>query len=412
MAVKKLPTDFLGANVGIDSSLFSAEMTGVGNYCFHLLKAIMNAQPGIEFVGFSNAWRPVTLQYLNEFEVAQGKHGLKGERSADLIKVERVGNYIRKYVSGFSVARGAYRQVLKRRFQSIPPEHALRLFHAFKYIPMWDLDVPVLPVVYDLSFIRYPDTHPKDRLQSLESLPDVIGSSPIIQTISQFTKKEIVETFGCSAEKIIVAPPAASHMFRPLGQQRTDESLSQFGLSYQRYFLAVGTLEPRKNLRTLIAAYSRLSQSNQSQFPLVIVGHKGWGNLDLPSETDRLVRDGHVRFLDSISNLHLRSLYEGALALLFPSLYEGFGMPVVEAFACGTEVVHSSNSAMDEITGVLAHRVIAEDVDGWTDVMRKLIADPSAVSLGQKERVDRSRAFSWKSSAEIVVEAYRYLGIP
>jgi glycosyltransferase involved in cell wall biosynthesis len=401
-----------GPTIGVESSLFGAEMTGVGNYCFHLLKAIMTAQPYVKFVGFSSRWETLDLQHMNDLEALRGKLASDEVSSFAPFNIGTVvENYIRNSVSGLSVARRAYRLFLKRRFQNVPPEHALRLFHAFKYIPMWELDVPVLPVVYDLSFIRYPETHPKDRLQSLELLPDVIGRSPIIQTISQFTKKEIVETFGCSPEKIIVAPPAASHVFRPLGQQRTEEALSQFGLSYQRYFLAVGTLEPRKNLRTLIAAYSRLSQSNQSQFPLVIVGHKGWGNLVLPSQTDRLVRDGRVRFFDSISDFQLRSLYEGALALLFSSLYEGFGMPVVEAFACGTEVVHSSNSAMDEITAGLAHRAIAEDVDGWTDIMRKLINDPSAGSLGRRKRTDRAGTFSWESSAEIVAESYRYWGM-
>jgi alpha-1,3-rhamnosyl/mannosyltransferase len=86
-------------------------------------------------------------------------------------------------------------------------------------------------------------------------------------------------------------------------------------------------------------------------------------------------------------------------------------MPVVEAFACGTEVVHSSNSAMDEISAGMAHRVIATDIDGWTDVMKKLIIDPSAGSLGREKRVDRAQTFSWKSSAEIVVETYRHWGI-
>jgi glycosyltransferase involved in cell wall biosynthesis len=398
------PADFMRTNVGVDANLFGTSMTGVGNYCFHLLKAMMNAQPRMEFIGFSNTWQPLTLQYLNEFELAYGKGGFEEEQSSGPVDVGRVVNHFRKYVGRGSVARRTYRHVLKRRFQNVPS--TLRLFHCFRYLPMWELALPILPVVYDLSFIRYPDTHPKERLQELESLPDVIARSPIIQTISQFTKAEIVEAFGCSPEKIIVAPPAASHMFHPLGQQRTEKALSELRLSYRQYFLAVGTLEPRKNLRTLIAAYSRLSQSSQDRYPLIIVGHKGWGNLDLPSETERLVRNGVVRFFDSISDFRLRSMYEGALALLYPSLYEGFGMPVVEAFACGTDVAHSSNSAMDEVTEGLAHRVGAEDVDGWTDVMRQLIADPSAVLFRQNERINRARTFSWKSSAEIVLEAY------
>src|SRR5258708_35385967 len=121
----------------------------------------------------------------------------------------------------------------------------------------------------------------------------------------------------------MVAPPAAAGIFRPLGAEATSADLIPLKLSYKNFLLAVGTLEPRKNLRTLISAYSELPPATRSRFPLVIVGNPGWGKLNLPPNTNRLITDGSVRFLGSVSDTRLRTRYEGAVGRLFPSLYAG-----------------------------------------------------------------------------------------
>jgi alpha-1,3-rhamnosyl/mannosyltransferase len=163
-------------------------------------------------------------------------------------------------------------------------------------------------------------------------------------------------------------------------------------------------LEPRKNLRTLITAYSQTSKSLRDRFPLVVVGGKGWGELDLPNTTDSLVDQGCLRFVGSVSNDELRSLYEGAVALLYPSVYEGFGMPVVECMACGTRVVHSARTSMDEITAGLVPTVQALDVDAWSETIKELVELKSDVTSSQL--IAQAATFSWNESAEKVVQGY------
>jgi alpha-1,3-rhamnosyl/mannosyltransferase len=166
-------------------------------------------------------------------------------------------------------------------------------------------------------------------------------------------------------------------------------------------------LEPRKNLKTLVSAYGRLPKTMRARIPLLVVGGSGWGKLDLPAEASLLVNEGSLKFLGSVNNAELRSLYEGSIALLFPSIYEGFGMPVVEAMACGTNVAHSSNTSMDEITNGAAKRVDATDVDAWSAVMTDFAARSNpTVCRDTQALIDQAATFNWNRSAAMVRKAY------
>lgn len=385
-------------------------MTGIGNYCFHLVKALLEQKLALQFHEFSHmACRPFDMDDLIRIEQMQGKHVGSQKLSLRASLTRKASLALRARLARAPTARRLYREFQAIRFQKIPQNVSLDIFHAFRYVPFADLDVPVLPVVYDLSFVRYPDAHPKDRLRQLEKLPKVLERAGLVQTISEFSKAEIVDVYGCSPDKIIVAPPAASNIFRPLGPEAGAPTLAKFDLTNKNYFLAVGTLEPRKNLRTLITAYARLSAADRARMPLAIVGNSGWGQLELPPDTARLKSDGSLRFLGAVSDAELRALYEGAVALLFPSIYEGFGMPVVEALACGTEVVHAANTCMDEITRGQAITVSATDVDAWIAPMQRLMDRESGDRLGVAERVAMAQAFNWTESAGTVMKAYETL---
>jgi len=238
-------------------------------------------------------------------------------------------------------------------------------------------------------------------------LPKVIERAALVHTISEFSKNEIIDVFGYPKERIFVAYPGAAQVFRPLGESATLQDLKRLDLTPDRYLLAVGTLEPRKNLKTLISAYANLSASDRASFPLVIVGGKGWGETDLPASTGKLVSEGSIRFLGFISDPVLRSLYQGSRLMLYPSIYEGFGMPVVEAMACGAQVAHSSNTSMDEITDASSDRIPALDVDAWTRCMREKISVDNALSEDERQKLmERARLFNWTDSASIVRRAY------
>lgn len=278
-------------------------------------------------------------------------------------------------------------------------------------MPPADPGVPTLPVVYDLSFVRYPQTHPRERLIWLERLPKIIARAPLIQTISEFSRSEIASVYGYPKGSIFVAPPAPASIFRPVGIDATRSGLAQFDLTPGAYLLAVGTLEPRKNLGTLVAAYARLPAAERSLMPLVVAGGAGWGNVGLPKQASELLRDGSLRFVGMVPDARLRDLYEGAVALFYPSLYEGFGMPVIEAMSCGTQVVHSEGTSMDEISGDFGLRLPPTDIDAWTCAIRTVIDQASSQqsAITRQKRIDRARLFDWARSADRVRTAYTEL---
>jgi alpha-1,3-rhamnosyl/mannosyltransferase len=397
--------------VGLESGILDGPMTGIANYTFHMVRSALELAPDLRYAGFRQFnWQAFDLAAL--------------ERIAARHETRETDNRPRSYWQGARVAAGAtlrgtasfgparavYRTLRQRRFASSVRGQSLDLFHAFNFRPPADPGVPVLPVIYDLSTFRHPEFHPGDRVRWLAPLPNILSRAPRVQTISEFSRQEIASLFGYPLDKIFVAPPAAAAQFAPIGEGATQRDLDAINLRYGNFFLAVGTLEPRKNLRTLIAAYAQLSPAARARFPLVVAGGAGWGELNLPAQTAALVAEGTLRFVQHVSGSQLRSLYEGARLLLMPSLYEGFGMPVVEAFACGTLVAHSEKTAMDEVSGDLGIRVAAGDVEGWTDALEGAMqGDAHADAASRSARIAQARKFDWHKGAGMVLASYRDL---
>lgn len=396
--------------VGFESSILNRSMTGVANYTFNIVRSVLELEPNLRFAGFRDFdWRRFDLAEAEKIACSERKRDDAGTSSAS--SLTRVRRRLLDDVAGLPGSRKAaavYREIRKGRFAWSVQKQSLDLFHAFNFRPLTDPGVPILPVIYDLSTFRHPEFHPADRVKWLEPLRQTIERAPLVQTISDFSRREIAELFAYPIAQILVVPPAAAPLFAPLGEERTQPGLDFLGLTYGEFFLVVGTHEPRKNIRTVIQAYSQLTSPERARCPLVLAGGRGWGKLDLPEPTEAMIRNGSVRFFHDMTDPQLRNLYEGARLLLAPSLYEGFGMPVVEGLACGTPVAHSADTAMDEISGSIGKRVGALDVDGWTDLLRASInttdhTDPT----GRAARIARAHEFDWWRSAGLVIDAYR-----
>ena len=240
--------------------------------------------------------------------------------------------------------------------------------------------VPVVVTVHDLAAIRFPDLFTAwTRLYSRTLLKTVLRSARRILAVSEFTKRDVVEVAGVPEERIDVAYNAAdTSVFTPDGPAASGE-----------YVLAVGTLEPRKNLPRLVEATASLG------LELRIAGALGWG--------DVTVAGAHVQQLGRLSDDELAAQLRGALCLAYPSLWEGFGIPVLEAMLCGAPVVTSRDSAMSEVAGDAAELVDPHDVDA--------IAAGIERALGRREELRaaglaRATRFSWGATATAVVESY------
>lgn len=400
--------------VGIESGIFDGPMTGIANYTFHIVQSALELSPNLRFSGFQQFnWQAVDLAAMEQIAVRDRTSEADNRSRSYWQRARGVSGAALRGAAGrasFRSARTVYRTVRQKRFALSVRQQSLDLFHAFNFRPPADPAVPVLPVIYDLSTFRYPEFHPDERVRWLAPLADILSRAPRVQTISEFSRQEIASLFGYPLDRIFVAPPAAAAQFTSVGECATQRDLDAMNLRYGNFFLAVGTIEPRKNLRTLVAAYAQLSPAARIHFPLVVAGGAGWGELKLPEQTAALVAEGTLRFVRHVSRAQLRSLYEGARLLLMPSLYEGFGMPVVEAFACGTPVAHSEKTAMDEISGGLGTRVAAHDVAGWTDALEQAMqGDEHADGALRGARIARARQFDWHKSASIVLATYRDL---
>jgi glycosyltransferase involved in cell wall biosynthesis len=240
--------------------------------------------------------------------------------------------------------------------------------------------LPLVVTVHDLAVLRHPEAFNRwSRVYGPRVVPRVLGAATRVIAVSEFTRRELVELLRVPDERIRVVPNAVDDEFTPEGPAAEGE-----------YVLAVGTLEPRKNLDALVEAARR------ADVELRVVGAHGWGGVD--------VGGNGVRWLGEVSDSRLAELYRGSLCVAYPSLYEGFGIPVLEAMACGAPVVTSRGTAMEEVADGAAVLVDARDpAEIAAGIARASAERDTLVALG----FERARAFRWDAVAEATVEVYR-----
>jgi alpha-1,3-rhamnosyl/mannosyltransferase len=238
-------------------------------------------------------------------------------------------------------------------------------------------------------------------------LPSVLEQSDCIITVSAFVRDELVSVFGIDSAKIYPIHHGVSPAYHPRPADQTRQTLKKFNLEHGRYFLAVGTLEPRKNLIQGLRAFRSLPDQLRASMPLVIVGMKGWLAEDIETEIDALKSRGEVRPLGYLPTEDLLCLYAGAATLLFPSVYEGFGLPALEAMASGIPVITSNRSSLPEVVGEVGITVDPGDDQGFAEAMRWLAEDPVERAARGAAGVERARQFTWTRCAIATERVYR-----
>lgn len=226
-------------------------------------------------------------------------------------------------------------------------------------------------------------------------------------TISEYSKHDIIDAFGISEQKITVIPLGYDEsMARRIDELERKALMKNYGLR-EGYFIFVGTLQPRKNIQRVIAAHKLLSRDIQQEHPLVIVGNSGWEDEDILKDIERMERQGHGRWLGGVSKEALPGLMQSAIALVFPSLYEGFGLPVLEGFAAGIPVISSNTTSIPEVAGDAALLVDPMETEAISDAMRRMVEDGRLRSELVRRGNQRLLRFSWQSCARQTLDVYK-----
>ncbi len=266
---------------------------------------------------------------------------------------------------------------------------------------------PAVVTVHDLSFFRIPEAFPPAKARYLQrAMRHAAEHAAALIAVSDFTKRELIDIFGLAPERIHVVANGVDARFRPLPAGAVESWRQEAGLPAD-YILTVGTLQPRKNLSTLLEAYARLRSERADAPELVIAGAPGWGESDLGPRADQLGITDHVRFPGYVPAERLPELYNAASLLAFPSWYEGFGLPVLEAMACGTPCLVSDAASLPEVAGPEAPRVAPGDVAGWARTLGELLDDPNRRQALATTGLRRAAGSSWTRAAEATAEVYR-----
>lgn len=267
----------------------------------------------------------------------------------------------------------------------------------------------VVATIYDMSPIIFPQFHTSENRNTFaRKLQHIRQHADVLIAISESTKRDIIEHLGFPETRIHVAYGGVDANFVPLVDQATlRPTLAKYGLREPGYILHVGTLEPRKNLVRLIEAYAQVRQRcGDVTPPLVLVGQNGWDSADIFTAVARHKLSNHVQIVGFVADADLPALYNGATIFAYPSLYEGFGIPVLEAMACGVPVLTSTVSSLPEIVGDTGLLVEATDVQAIAAGLQQLVEDAALRCDLSTRALQRAAQFTWRATAQATLGAY------
>jgi glycosyltransferase involved in cell wall biosynthesis len=351
--------------IAFDGTVLHGRKSGVGYYCEELLKALLAADHEDQFYVFSH--QPIRT----EFPSANGN--LKFTNSVHL-PVRAI------YLHAF----------LPKILDKIQPD----VRHYTNFLAPISEDKPFVVTVHDMGLEVLRDAHPlAKRLYTKRLIPHTARKARLIITNSEYSKWEIVRYLGMPEDRIRVTPLAASAEFKP-GSVQPEKP----------YFLYVGNLEPRKNLERLIEAFARMPGKD---YQLVIAGNRWYQGDAAEVKARSLGLNGRVKFLGYVPRAELPALFSGATAFVYPSLLEGFGLPILESMACGTPVITSNNSSMKEIAHDAAVLIDPTDVREMTEALVDLAEDRSLREELSRRGLNRAAEFSWARTAQLTLNVYR-----
>ena len=370
--------------IGIDGIPLKDIKTGVGHYTLELAKGLALASPNdqIEIVS--------PFPFLSEIPSEDESEALPPNLGLTQVKV----NLLER--CWWTVGLPRY---IKRR--------SVALFHGTNYdIPLWQR-CPTVLTVHDLAAFHYPETHEARSVwRARRRLPWMVRTATQIVTPSESVRHEVIEHLHVAREKVIAIPPAARSIFMPLPPEQTVETRRRLGVEDEFLFF-VGTIEPRKNLIVLLNAYRELLRTTELHPQLVIAGKKGWLTDEFFCRLREPGIEERVHLTGYLSDNDLCALYSSCRIFIYPSIYEGFGLPPLEAMACGAPVIASSVSSILEVVEKAACLVAPARVDELAQSIITLLSDENERRRLSVAGLKRAQQFSWDRTAQLMLGVYR-----
>ena len=383
-------------NVALSIDAVRPPLAGIGRYVWELATRLPQ-HPEIESIRFlsDGMWR--NLPKLNTAADAASTTDLKLNFSS------RVRHKLGK-ISVISAVYGKLMPMLAARQLDQVKDG---IFHGPNFfVPQTDL--PSVVTIHDLSAYHYSEWHPKTRFDRMRKMiPQAIERASVVLTDSEFTKSEILREFGIRPDKVHAISLGVDPTYHPRSAETLAPVLARFGLTVSGYSLFVSTIEPRKNLLNLIGAYRLLPLEMRQRWPLVLVGGEGWNSAAIHSEIEAGVSEGWLKYLGFVEQEFLPILYAGCRLFTYPSLYEGFGLPIAEAMASGVPVLTSNCSSMPEVAAGCAWLVEATEVEAIYVGLKTALEDEPWRSKAIQKGLQRSSQLTWDACMQRTVNAYQ-----
>lgn len=363
---------------GLDGIPLSRSLTGVGHYTLELAHALARIAPEDRFEFVS------PLPSLHRPDSPLNLHITHA-------KVSRLGRRFWWQV-------GLPRYIKRARFS---------VFHGTNYSVPLQKACPTVITIHDLSLLLWPHTHEQHLARRARwRLPLMARRADAIIVPSQSVKTEVREHLGIDNSKITVIPEAPRSSFWQVPIQETVAVRRRLNIS-DDFVLYVGTIEPRKNLLTLVRAFEAILRNNACETEIVLVGKEGWLTDDLHGLVKTAGISERVRFTGYLADDDLRALYSSCRVFVYPSLYEGFGLPLLEAMACGAPVITSDIPSIRETVGDAAFLVSPADVDDLARSIKRLLDNPAEREHRSSVGEHHASKFSWEKAAAATLNVYR-----
>ena len=350
----------------------SPQLSGIGRYTWELCRRVPD-QPAVGRVGFF---------YNGAF--VEDPASLLRNRSRRRRK--RLPRWLR-------------RRLVQRRLRS-------DLVHGPNYFLPAETETGVI-TIHDLSVFRYPETHPPERVKAFErQFESSVGRATHIITDSETIRREIIADLGLRASTITAIGLGVGSEYRRRRFEEIEPALAPLGLKPGEYALCVSTLEPRKKIAELLRAWRELPRGLRNATPLVLAGAKGWLNDQLHDEISKAASEGWLKHLGFVPESQLLALYAGARLFAYPSIYEGFGLPPIEAMASGVPVLVSDRSCLPEVCGDAAAYVNPDDQTAFTWTIHQCLVDEQWRREAVARGLDRAAGFTWDRCVSETVAVY------